>query len=232
MKKLYEVVLKGQILGRDNINRWNYVLDGDTISSPQAFTLATAMGFAPVSGAFPADTIAAKIAAVINIAVTWSSCQVRAIYDPTDFIDIPFSPVVPGNIDATELLPATICWAFRTNRVRTDIGRGQKRFSGVDKGSLETEEEPNSGAITALTNLADLMGDQFTVTEGAATAIFKPCVVKKFPYTSPHGKLAYRYANADDGGEAAQIEQLAVGVEWELVLNTSTQNSRKKNKGR
>lgn len=230
--KLYEVTLTGHLFQQEIVNRWNYRSDGDDVPSGNSFALASAMGLIPVAGAFPADTLAHAIANVIAADMHWEQVIVRAVYDPLDFVDIPFSPVAPGLIGSGDTESPFLAFGFKTNRVRTDIGRGYKRISGLVEGAIADGGVIESGSVSALTDIADLMSDILPFTESALTINFTPCVVKKQRYTAPSGKPAYRYIPVADGGEAAQLELIATGITWAPYDTVRSQVSRQYGRGR
>jgi hypothetical protein len=158
--------------------------------------------------------------------VVWNQCLCRNVYDPTDFIDLPFNPTVAG-LGVGEVLSPINAFGLRSNRTRLDIGRGYKRFAGVPESSSATKGDIAAGALTALNALAALHGDILTYTDGALTDSFTPVVVKKLKYTTPSGRTAYKYYPT----EAEQLTKLAVGVVWESYTNVRSQVSRQYGRG-
>lgn len=230
--KLYEVILQGQLAGQTIVNKFNYRSDGDDLDSGNAFGLTQAMGFDPTTGAFPSGTLADHLTAVQQDAMQWQQVIARAVYDPLDFVDIPFVPVVAGQGASGDASPTFVAYGFRTNRVRTDIGRGYRRIAGVGEGQVDPLGALTSGIIAALDTLATDFGSVLSKTEGSNTIHFTPVVVHKHIYTTPSGKKAYRYYNTADGGEAAQLENVAAGITWEVYDHVRSQVSRQIGKGR
>jgi hypothetical protein len=228
---LYEVVLQGTLFNQLIVNRWNYRSDGDDVPSGNSFGLATAMGFTPTAGAFPADTIGNGISGLAGSEMVFQQAIVRAVYVPTDFVDIPFNPGVVGQGAAGNTEPPFIALGFRTNRVRQDIGRGYKRFAGVTESEVDDAGDVAGGTLTAALALADLMSDVISFTEDALTISFTPCIVKKQLYVAPSGKNAYRYIPVADGGESAQLELIATGITWQPYEQVRSQVSRQYGKG-
>lgn len=230
--KLYEVVLQGTLFNQLIINRWNYRSDGDDVPSKNSFGLASAMGLVPVSGNFPASTIGDAMQALASASMTWQQVIVRAVYDPLDFTDIPFVPNVEGDEAAGVSESPFTAYGFRTNRVRTDIGRGYKRFAGVTEDAVDAGGVIASAVTSSLGALAGFMSDVLSFTESSLTIAFTPCVVKKQQYTAPSGRKAYRYIPVADGGEAAQLDLIATGLIWEPYTQVRSQTSRQYGKGR
>jgi len=227
MPKLYEVTLVGDLGGQLLVNRWNYSGDGGDVPSGKAFGLASAMGFAPVAGVFPTGTIADAIAQFTSNGVTWNQCVVRAVYDPLDFVDVPFVPVASG-LQSGDVEAMFVAYGIRSNRVRTDIGRGYKRFAGVNESHVSSLGVIDSTAIGLIEDLCVLMADVITFTESALTQSYTPVIAKKFPYTAPSGRTAYRY----NPTEATQMAALADGITWEAYPTVRSQVSRQIGKGR
>ena len=225
--QLYEVVLVGNMGNITQvINAWNYRGDVNGVSGGDAAALVKAMGFDPTGGTFPADTLGDKLQALVSNTVQWQSVLCRNVYDPTDFIDLPFVPIATG--DGTgEVLSPINAFGLKSNRVRLDIGRGYKRFPGVLESQVGTMGDLTSGAITALTAVADKMGEIITYTDGTLTDTFTPVIVGKEKYTTPRGKTAYKYYAT----LTEQLTHLAVGVTWSLYSQVRSQVSRQVGKG-
>jgi hypothetical protein len=224
---LYEITLVGTYNNNSQIvNRWNYRGDVNAVAGGDAAALAKAMGFVPVAGVFPVGTIGAALAAVSSVVVSWRQVLSRNVYDPTDFIDLPFVPAAPGTAPGEVLSPIN-AYGFRSNRTRLDIGRGYKRFSGVPESAVDSLGLVSSGAMLLLNDIAGFMGDVLTFTDGTLTDSFTPVVVKKLKYTTGSGKTAYKYYAT----EAEQLTKLAVGVVWEAYAEVRSQVSRQYRRG-
>jgi len=229
---LYEVTLEGVLANQQIINRWNYRSDGDDVPSGNSFGLATAMGFVPVSGVFPDGTLADAMATIVTENISFLQVIVRAVYVATDFADIPFIPPAPGLKTTGETESPFVALGLRTNRVRQDIGRGYKRFAGVAEQSIGENGVVDSGTLGEVNTLAGFMSDVLSFTEDALTISFTPCIVKKQLYHPSEGKNAYRYIPVADGGESAQLDDIATGITWEGYTQVRSQVSRQYGKGR
>jgi len=225
--QLYEVTLIGRMGGLSNvINRWNYRGDVNGVVGGDAAGLVSAMGFEPVAGVFPADTIAADLQALVSNTVQWSSVLCRNVYDATDFIDLPFVPIATG-VGTGEVQTPFVSFGLFSNRVRLDIGRGYKRFAGVLESQTNTLGDLTSGAVEDLGTLADAMGESLSFTDGTLTNTYLPVIVKKEKYTTPSGRTAYRYF----ASEATQLSNLAIGITWSGYGNVRSQVSRQVGRG-
>lgn len=229
---LYEVTLQGSYQGQQIINRWNYRSDGDDVPSGNAFGLVSAMGFTPVAGLFTAGSVAKAITTFQGEEYVHQQVICRAVYVPTDFVDVPFVPGVQGEITGQQAETPFLAAGLRTNRIRTDIGRGYKRFAGLVEGSVEDAGIISSGALALINDLGDKMGDVLSFTESSLTISFTPCIVKKELYHPSAGKNAYRYIRVVDGGESAQLDLIATGIVWEAYTQVRSQVSRQYGKGR
>jgi len=224
---LFEVTLQGGFNGQEVVSRWNYRGDGDDVPSGNAFGLASAMGLVPVAGAFPSGTLAAAMAAAVSNVAQWFQVIVRDVYDPLVFADLPFVPIATGALTGDVEAPF-VAYGFSTNRVRTDIGRGYKRFPGVTESSTDTTGVINSTELALLNTLAGKLGEVLTFTESSLSMSYTPCVAKKFPYTTPSGKTAYKY----NAVKATQLAALATGIVWSPYPTVRSQVSRQIGKGR
>jgi hypothetical protein len=220
---LYEIVLTESYYEQTCINRWNYISSGTATGITGSAALVAAMGFIPVAGDFVADTIAAKLQELQVESVTFEGMLSKSIQgDPTDFYDVAFPTGVQGGAGALQGLPPFNAWGFRTNRVRSDIGRGTKRFVGVSENAVQSGGAIEAGAAAVMQELADLMSDTLSYTGGGSTLTFTPVVAKKQSYVTDSGKTAYRYFTP----LSAQLAQLAEGVTWEIYDNVRSQTSR------
>jgi len=225
--KLYEITLVGSYNGVvELVNRWNYRGDVNGVVGGDAAALAQAMGLVPTAGTFPAGKIGAALAALTNTIVQWRQILSRNVYDPTDFIDLPYVPPVQG-LSTGECLSPINAYGLRSNRTRLDIGRGYKRFCGVSESASGGGGILESAALTGLNSLADLLGDVITYTDGSLTDSFTPCIVKKFKHVRVGRKDVYEYFEDPD----EQMANLAVGVVWESYNTVRSQVSRQYGRG-
>src|SRR5215510_5546811 len=102
---LYELILEAEMVGQQIINRWNYSLDGGTLTVDGAFALAFAFGAAvPDAASIDVDSLFHQILEIQTNAVGYRSVFVRNIYDPEDFYDAP-APVGTAGLVVGEVLP-------------------------------------------------------------------------------------------------------------------------------
>src|ERR1051325_7522584 len=123
VSRLYEVVHIATYAGEEIVNRYNYLGSGNDGLSNPSLGLATALGAAHSGSVFESGSLFENIAGFQVNALVYHQCLVRSVYVPTDFVDVPYPDTKPGQVDAQGEAPF-VAIGFRSNRVRTDIGRG------------------------------------------------------------------------------------------------------------
>lgn len=220
---LYEVTLQSRYYDQLVINRWNYQGSGAGVGINGAAALANAMGFVPTSGAFPVGTLAGNLQAVLASTYTFVSVLVRNLYDdPTDFYDQTFPSGVVGLTTGSDSSSPVLAYGFRTNRTRSDIDRGTKRFAGVVDAAVTDGGEIDASVLAALGSVAASMSATLSYTTGGSSFSFAPIVVQKFMYTEPPAKKAYRYYET----ETEQLEHIMTNVTWTAYDRIRSQTSR------
>lgn len=220
---IYEVTLTQLYYGQQCVNRWNYVSSGDPGSTIGAFALFNAMGFVDTDGDFPADTIARTLQINQTPDVTFQAVLVKAIKEaPTDFYDYAFASGVSGQQSVGQSMSPVNAFGFYTNRVRTDVSRGTKRFVGISEAVVDAGGVIASGTLSGYDLLAELMSDTLSYSGSGASLTFVPAVCGKEEYTAPSGKRAYRYYSTI----AAQLAHTAQGIAWFPYRTLRTQRSR------
>ena len=226
---LYEVTLYGMYYDQQTVNRFNYVSTGTPAAQLGSLSLLKAMGFVATAGVFPAAGIFTKLRTIVNS--NWKAVNIvsRAAsdYDVTDFYDLPYVPNVAGLADSAFAASPVLSFGFRTNRVRTDIDRGSKRFAGVGEGQMAGGGKMESVTIGQMTALADAMSAVLVYDDEGNSISFSPCVVSKLEYTTPRGRKAYKYYPT----LAQQLEHTATGVLWQAIESVRTQGSRQYGNG-
>lgn len=227
---IYEATLFTSYYGQSCINRWNYLRTGTPAVVTGSFALLSAMGGIPPTltpTQFPTGTMLRIIQQQIVNQVTFVALTVKAIYDVTDFYELPWVPALTG-ANATQGLSPVMGYGFRTSRVRTDIRRGTKRIVGVDEGQTDGGGVLNSGGAAAAAAIADAMTVTLEYTDEGNTLSFAPIVVKKEPYI-PSGstQTAYRYYPT----LAEQMDFIATGILWQPYPSVRSQTSRQYGRG-
>ena len=228
ISRLYEVTLIAEYAGQQIVNRWNYLGTGDDVPSKPAFGLASALGAAETGTVFADGSLFKSLTTFQLSTLVYHQCLVRAVYVPVDFVDIPFPTGKPGAVVLTDGFSPFVAIGFRTNRVRTDIGRGYKRFAGISKSSTDDAGVIGSTLLANLAAIATQMGTILTFTEGSLTVNFAPVIVGKQNGKDEEPPFGYRYYPT----EAQQAEHLASGVAFEPYTRVRSQVSRQYGKGK
>ena len=209
-----------QTLGTvETINRFNYVASGTPAAVTLSYALSRAFGYTNTTTLVASKPLGA-LQALQSATIAFKNIVVKDVYSVTDFYETPFIANTKGAL-VQESLPPFAGLGMRTNRVRSDIGRGTKRFIGL------TEEYGQNGTITApilaqWQTLADKLSAPLTYDDEGNTITFTPCVVKKEAYTTPAGSKAYRYYAT----ETEQMQNIAQGILWEVYSTVRSQVSR------
>lgn len=232
MPALMEVVLSQVVGGEQTINRWNYLADGDTGSTTNSFGLIMALTGGALTGsppAFATDTFMRRLQELQVTAVQFASIAVKNVYSTTDFQEFAFTSAVTGTIGTGDPAAPWIVYPFRTNIVRTDIGRGQKRISGVSEDLMGDFGAVGTSPTAEVTLFAEAMSETLTYSASGASLTFTPCVVKreKYQVQAPAMGVAERFAYRYYETFAEQAEFIASGVVWTPQARVSTQDSRK-----
>ena len=235
---LMEVTLTQSFVNQVMVNRWNYVAGGTPAAVSFSFALTSALGAVydavHVPPEYPETGMMNLLASIQSTGVTFQGIEVRNVYSNTDFYATPFVPTLNGKAAATPLSPA-MAIGFHSNRVRLDIRRATKRIGGV----ASTFSENGGNIPAAIYNdfvlpVAAKMSEVLEYDDEGNTITFTPCVVAKQKYAVPDSnpvRYAYRYIPEEDGGEAAQLAQTAVGVIWSPYIQLRTQTSRQYGRG-
>lgn len=225
---LYEVVLNQTYFAQECVNRWNYGCVGEPVGVTGSFGLTFALG-AILEGDpldLPVGGFMATLQALQNSQVVFVDLLVRNVYDPTDFYTYAWTTPIVGGVAGGGVSP-TVAFGFRTNRLRADIRRGQKRFVGVS-----LSDDANGGlftgtTVTRMNAMAAKMSEVLEYTGGGNSLQFSPAVCKRERYTTPAGNPAYRYF----ASESTQATNSVGPVTWERLVDSRTQGSRQYGRG-
>lgn len=225
---LYEVTLSATYFGQLCINRWNYLSSGVAVGVVPSVALIEAMGFVSPDPDFIADSIAKLLQDLQSDSLTYNSVQCRALYDdPADFYDYPFPSGIVGNNNASQGASPVVALGFRTTRVRTDIGRGTKRFSGMTEALMDAGGDLSAGAAGAADALAAAMSAVLSYTDGGSSLSFTPVILGKEEYETPAGNKAYKkYPTLTE-----QLDHIAQGFVWDAYPQVRSQVSRQYGRG-
>jgi len=229
VNRLYEFVMQATYAGQEIVNRWNYLGTGDDGLSNPSFGLATALGAAEAGTGFTTDSMLYHISGLQIDTLVYHQCLVRSVYVPTDFIDIPYPTPKPGLVTGVDGESPFVAIGFRSNRVRTDIGRGFKRFAGIPETEVTSLGIVSSALDELLASISTDLGASVSYTADSITWNYVPVIVGKevVPATETTPKKYRYYAT-----ETLQAAHLASGIAWEPYTTVRSQVSRQYGKGK
>lgn len=229
MAELMELTMFQTYKGQVCVDRWNYVASGTPAAVTLSFALASAMGFLSETTTLDPDSLAGKIQVMQNTGCVFNSVLSRAVYIDDDFYDNPFIAATHGSAGSGASGSSPLAsYGFRSNRVKQSIGRGYKRFAGVEQSYMSDGGDFITSVEDELQAIADALGETLSYTDEGNSLTFIPCVVQKEKY-HPEGKTtwAYRYYAT----QATQLTHVAQGVNWEFYPQMRSQTSRQYGRG-
>jgi hypothetical protein len=219
---IYEVTLTQSFFGQQCINRWNYLSTGTPVGITGSAALLHAMGAIDTAGVLPSDTVIGDMQDLQMNSVTFEGVIAKAIREaPTDFFDYGYPTGTVGGGASGDAYSPIAAYGFFTNRVRTDIARGTKRYTGVGEGSVDTGGVVSSAALSFMNTMAEHLSDVLSYTDGGNSLTFAPIVVSK-KKTVVGGKPRYNYYDTI----AEQLEHIAQGIVWTPYPTVRSQVSR------
>lgn len=225
---VYSLKISQTYNGQQCINEYHYVGTGTPAAVTMSFALASAFGCIEAGGVYDPATPFGSIKALQITDVAYVEVVARNLYSNIDFYTTPFAAGAHGDAsNASGQMSPFVAYSLRTNRVRTDIRRGQKRYVGVAEGSSGAFGAVEAGAYTALAAHAARLSDNLTYDDEGNTLTFTPCIIQlKKNLTDPDRGPYIPWPT-----EAEQLAHLASGVVWSANPLLSTQNSRKVGRG-
>lgn len=226
---ILEAVVNQQYSGQLAVNRFHYVSSGTPASVTLSFALLSAMGFIPDppgSTTFDEGTVADAMENIQNSSVRYLSAYARDLYSVTDFYEVPYPQTITGDRTGEASSPV-LAVGFFSNRVRTDVRRGMKRFVGVSESDVGSGGYWETAFNASLELMAGALGDTLTYDDEGNTLTFVPAILGFEEYETPSGKRAYKKW-ADP---AVQLTHTAQGVAWQAYPAVRTQVSRQYGRG-
>lgn len=214
--------------GQQCISEYHYVASGVPSTVSLSFALASAFGVIESLGTYDPATPFGSLLAWQVAGVSYVETVAKDLYSVTDFYTNPFISGLTGlggGAGASE--SPFIAAGFRTNRIRSDIRRGFKRYEGITDANVGSYGEFASPFLAALVAHATYISDTLTYDDEGNTLTFVPCVIS----------LKKNLTDLDQGKyikwptEAEQLEHLASGVVYTADAFATTQNSRKVGRG-
>jgi len=225
----YEVTLQQSYLNQQVINRWNYISDAIPTGSLGSLLALVGMGFVPFEGnpAFGSGTFAGLLQERQHSATQWIAAIGKNIHDPTDYYAYAFpagTVSLNGGSDATS---PVIAVGYATDRTRSDVRRGQKRFCGIVEAEMGGGGVLTGEATPVWQAIGDTMADINLVPVGGSGVTFTPYVFGRKKEVDEDGKVSYPYWPTD-------AEQLAHAMRinaWTLKTAIRTQGTRQYGRG-
>jgi len=230
---LMEATLVQNYGDQECVNRFYYQSSGTPAAASLSFLLTRGMGAIAVAGVYPSTKLMRKIADIQATTVSFVLLTCKNMYSVTDFYSLPFIEPLAGLVGGNSNAP-NVATGYRTNRVRSDIRRGTKRFTGVAESNVTSEGMLDSTfATVAGAALATAMSAVITETDEGNTITFTPVVLGKQRYNPDTGLpsdtgRAYRPYPT----ESEQLDHVASGILWDIYADTRTQTSRTRGRGR
>jgi hypothetical protein len=233
---LLEATLTQRYFDQTVVNRFNYKGTGTPAAVTFSFGLVSALGAiyegAPTN-AYPTTGLLAAMRALQAEEVQFVSLVVRAIYSVTDFYEQPFVVPMNGEVSTASggALSPVVAWGFRTNRTRTDIRPGQKRFVGVAATAMTDGGVVSQPWVDGqMSDLATAMGATLTYDDEGNTLTYAPVIVSKRPpgsYADDPDQKGYAYYPT----EAEQDQHIMDSIIWSPKPQLRTQVTRQYGRG-
>jgi hypothetical protein len=158
----------------------------------------------------------------ISNSVSYYGYEIRNLYDESVFLDLFFATPFTGG-GTTESLPPFVAYGFRSDRTRSDVRRGFKRFTGVLEDQIQATGYSLATITELQTEIGDKLGEQLQAV--GTDPIYLPGVVGRIKYEVEPGKFAYRLP------ENPAETKFMYTTNWVLQSQPTTQNSRKIGRG-
>jgi hypothetical protein len=216
---IYQVVLNSTFMAQQMRNVFHFYQTFVMTDYEAAENLAVAV----TQKLFPAANAGLRSTFIVS-AVSYNGLDITNLYNDDIFINYTTGYPYVGGQGIQEAMPPFVAYELRSNRLRGDIRRGFKRFSGLPEnygqgGALD------SGVRTLIqAQLGDPFADKWTA-QATPDDEWHLVVVKRIEYTTDKGNRAYRLpANQMEG-------DFFRPTEWDVQPRVTTQNSRKIGRG-
>jgi len=233
---LMELTLVQQFRGQNIVNRFNYLATGTPATVSFSFGLASAIGAIESVGEYPDTGLMCLIAGIQSDQVTFEEVVIKDVYSVTDFYSIPFVVPLTGERTGSDSASPALAVGFKSSRTRSDIRRGQKRFTGLIEGTMTTGGALGASFVTDnVIPLAEKMGEVLSYNDEGNTLSYAPVIVGKQCYDPTTGdpcdgsetKRAYRYYPTF----SEQSARLMDSIIWDAYPQVRTQVTRQYGRG-
>lgn len=207
---IYQLSLEQEYLGQACFNIFHY--RQQTENTDTEITTSEALGRA-------FDALILTFLKEIQVTtVEYKEINVFNLFNPEDVYSRVPTTETTGAYVSTDALNTFHAIELRTLRVRRDIKRGFKRFTGMDE-SMVIAGILNPALSEDVANVRLALSNDQQLPEETDTPVWRPVIVKRVKYVAPSGKTAYRLPEST--GELVYNR-----ATWEYA-RISTQNSRK-----
>ena len=227
---IMELKLRQIYAGQECLNVFNFVSNGTPAAVTLSLALVNAFGAIPSAGVYPATSFLQTLRALQSANVSYDFIEAKDVYSVTDFYGTAFNPNLAGAVSGESLSPAA-AFGFRSNRTRSDIRRGSKRFVGVAEADNGTLGVIAGATVTRCQAMATALSTPITYVDEGQTITFSPIVVSKEEYDVPGSspvRKAYKYYET----ETEQLQHIMTGAVWDYQTSVRTQGSRQYGRGR
>lgn len=226
---ILEVTLRQAYFGQEVINRFHYVSSGTPGAVSLSFALLSAMGFiyASTPPTSSSGLLFGFLRSMQSDELDYIEVEAKNLYSVTDFYTRPWVTPTSGVVGNEPQSPV-LAYGFNTNRVVSNIRRGQRRFCGVDDSTVGEGGALVGSWLTYLATVAESMSDVLEYDDEGNTITFSPAVLSFEKYTTPGGNPAYRPYPT----EAEQLTHAALGILWSPKPQARSQVSRQYGRGR
>lgn len=214
--------------GQQCLSEYHYVGTGTPAAVTMSFALAKAFGLIESAGVYDPASIFGSLLAFQNPGVSYIEFIVKNLYSATDFYTSPFVTGLVGlGGGSGDRMSAFYAAEIRSNRVRSDIRRGFKRYEGLIEGNVTAYGDLEVGFRNAVASHAAALSTTLHYTDEGNSLTFVPCVLQLKKNTTDPSKGPYIKWPT----EAEQLDHVAQGVVYATNAQATTQNSRKRGRG-
>jgi len=233
MAKLFEGHIVGHQGSQLYMNTFNWFYDGSSLTTINdlSFMIAQKLGVDPNDLSEPFDgSFLHDLMTHFAIGGGLDQIYIRDVYNVNDFFVTPLSGTGwSGAAAAATALSSIMAATATSSRTRQDIRAGQKRLPAPQEASVDGYDGAlTAGALADIQVTMDILDDGLDITISLVNHFFANAIVKKEKYTTPSGKKAAKYYADPE----VQFTKIAYPVTWTVNPYVSSQDTRKRGRGR
>jgi hypothetical protein len=227
MGQLLQLRVEQRTFGQMCLNTFDFAETTPEPLTGASFALATAFGLIPVAAAYPAATPFRLWRDLIDNSVEYIRFTIRTLYSVTDFYEAGFLPSTFGLVaTANEAMSPTLAYGITSNRVRTDVRRGSKRFAGVTETAVGDGGTVVPSALANWQLFCNSISVPITATVAGQAYSFSSSVLPKQTPGDNVGQVGEFWPTY-----SAQLAKSAIGLAWTPQQYIRTQVSRQYGRG-